>query len=202
MEVVPTGKNTFSKPIQLTSKNYMLPYDKIVAGETVDHPTEMEPVVPPRSEVKPDVIVPGKSAKMTIHELSDTIRGNSEVEKIPVQIPAESDLKIPTPSEAQEDAEQNSPIMQELTEESLKEEGQKLDEEIAESLTEENTPIGESSNKSPEEEASESAEETPADTESETPELIPNPYAGMTKKERKEARRAEREAAAKANTNN
>lgn len=193
LEVVPTGKNTFSEPVKLALNNYMLPYEDIVAGKTQDTPVKMEPVRRPRNEVKPDVIVPGNPPKVITHDLSDTIKVDSSVKSEPAPAAPVAEPVSEVPAE---------PVPETVPEAVPTEAAEPAAEPVAEPIPEEPIAPTEDTSTPASEAPVEETPDAPAQTEepaeridTSAPDVIPNPYAGMSKKERKEARRAEREAA-------
>ncbi len=206
MEVVPLGGGKYSDPVQLHSNNYMLSYDEIKDGKVQDTPVKVENVpLSRRMMILPDKITPGKSPKVITHDLSD-----AAATKIDVEIVVPDGTAAPAESAVTADKEvANAPaVTEEPTEDTIVANGSIAEETTpeAEPVTVSETPVEKTSEAAPiEAEASVEDETAPVEEVSTDETAAPaepavaaneiiDPYAGMTRAERKAARRAEREA--------
>ena len=196
MEVVKLSNGTFSEPVTLTPENYMLTYDEIKAGKVANTPAKVTKVPDSREAVKPDVIVPGKPAHI-VHDLSDGIGVRSEIDTA-TSDPAEVvDLKPDAVPEVDPAAEDSTPAAEPDHAEDTVPEVETTDVEPAAPAEAETsndadpaapeTPLEET--KDPVDGGSLGVNTAEPTAQSDT---IPDKYAGMTRDERKKARKEER----------
>lgn len=183
-EVVKTSDKTFSDPVQLTRDNYMLTYDEIKNGVQPDPTLKTTKIVEELKAVSPVVITSGDAPVHKIRELNDTVHisDTTEKEKTPDLVPevaSNIDIKIEVPVSTEDATPEETPAVEDST---------PAEEAPVEAPNVENTSNDEAAVETPVEEAPQ--EPTPAES------TILDRYAGMSKAERRAARRAEREALA------
>lgn len=164
-----------SDPVKLTLDNYTLPYHQILAGESVK-PVSMEPVKLNNDPMKPDI---SESDKKVANTIKDLINGVSEPE--PEKDPPASEPESPeNPAQAEEITDTPKASADPEPEES---------------------PEGPDSDKTLEKDAEIEDNGTVVidGTPTEDTAKVTDPYAGMSRSERRAARRAAAEAAAQSN---
>lgn len=200
MEVVPLGGGKYSDPVRLHPNNYMLSYEEIRDGKIQDTPVKVESVsLSERQMILPDKITPGKPSKVIVHELNDTAATKIDIEiKVPEETTAPVEPAMITdeeaasiPGVAEVPTTDAVAISEPITEETVPE---------VEPVTTSEAPVGGiSAEAEPVESETVPAEGAPADENAPVEPAVAStgiidPYAGMTRAERKAARRAEREA--------